>query len=641
MELKFKKLTSAAKLDYNGYKKIAKATWIDLIGHPTPTEYALVTGNYIPWKNAKEEECAQQPLLYVGPTNKWKMELNGHSEMKLQDYSYGTCKVTQKGANICVHLLPTKGKLTDKKLLRPVQKELKKFKPKVFLEVVSAFEEVANMEEQETKTTNNGMEVLAKKIACLATLHELVKEDYKSWVVDYKANMNASRYILTALEVLKPETEKNAARFFAEYKKLPQTEKVVYKELAKLAKNYSKIKPFVQRWCKDVDLRKKALVKRFDLEATFEGLKINKSEHDLVLIGQDKIEGIKALIEDLHAFEKEVQRLPAFLADFRDKMNDFIGRNLRLLRLSLERTADNLEDITIQPKIHEGHNYSLAKLKGELFDRPTAGKEPLIADNDVMQGALGDCYLMASLIGLAKKYPDIIRNAIKEKKVGNKVTYEVTLYFLDANDRKKLVPQKICIDNQFMVTNSGDSAYAAQGDQGELWPLVIEKAMAKALGSYGALAGGATETALRMLSGKFPIDKKIHEDQGPNAAKAPTTKEEIIEILKENKGKLITISFKTPKKNNLFLLKDVKESEGKTEEKYIDFNGNVIYCNHAYTVENIDYDKLDQAGDKEEVITLYNPHNVTGNDIEINRSKKFPRVSPLLLKHCAIKINAL
>ncbi len=59
MEPKLKKLDSTAKLDYNGYKKLAKNTWNTLLNAPEPTGYALVAGSFLPWKNAKKEDVAQ------------------------------------------------------------------------------------------------------------------------------------------------------------------------------------------------------------------------------------------------------------------------------------------------------------------------------------------------------------------------------------------------------------------------------------------------------------------------------------------------------------------------------------------------------------------------------------------------------
>lgn len=72
-----------------------------------------------------------------------------------------------------------------------------------------------------------------------------------------------------------------------------------------------------------------------------------------------------------------------------------------------------------------------------------------------------------------------------------------------------------------------------------------------------------------------------------------------------------------------------------TEYFYIDYEGYTIYCNHAYFVDAVEYAKLKTAGPKDGVITLQNPHN-TGN-----AKKKFPKVSPKFLEHCASSITTV
>jgi len=136
MESKLKKLDSLAKLDYNGYQKLVKASWVNLVG-PEEVGFALVEGSKLPWKNATPKQKEEQPMLYLGPINKWKSELNGSKDLELANFSYGSSKVVQVGKDIHVYMVPSKGKVTDEKHLKAIKKVLKKFKPRVFLEVVS------------------------------------------------------------------------------------------------------------------------------------------------------------------------------------------------------------------------------------------------------------------------------------------------------------------------------------------------------------------------------------------------------------------------------------------------------------------------------------------------------------------------
>lgn len=248
-------------------------------------------------------------------------------------------------------------------------------------------------------------------------------------------------------------------------------------------RNYEKMIAAANQWQKNVDVMAEIEEERKVLKQEYFDLSINVGESDLVLITDEQIQGIKVLIKKYEDFKIKAETLPVQFEPYKKILiNNYCNSDLDSLRLALERTAKNMEDETVQPKLHSEHDFEAKKLTGPLFAVPSKNNhhESEIADNDALQGRLGDCYLIAALIGLAKKSPEVIRNAITEKKKGDAVIYEVQLYFLDSNNRKKLVPQKVVIDNQFMVKTDGSSAYAAQGDQGELWPLVIEKAVAKA-----------------------------------------------------------------------------------------------------------------------------------------------------------------
>lgn len=481
------------------------------------------------------------------------------------------------------------------------------------------------------------IEQLAGALKCLITYHELTAGKYAKWADSYEAFSSPKKH-KDLLDKILAIRQEQINRFVVLYNALPKPERKAYKALTKALKRYPKMLDSAKQWQSNTNKVIEVNEQIAILSAAFKALNINNGEYDLILITEKKIIEINALINKFKTFKTQLEVLPSQFDKLKKTVIKYICNNhIELLTLALERTTKKLVDPKIQPTPHEDHNYVLKTIKGDLFKAPqkNAKKEPLIADNDALQGSLGDCYLIASLIGLAKKCPDIIRNAINEKKQGDKVIYEVTLFFLDDKDKKKLVPQKIVIDNQFMVKSDHSTAYASKGDQGELWVLVIEKAMAKALGGYKALAGGNTNWTLRMLAGEFPKSNEIAQDDNKaNPPRKGTSKNEIIDLLKNNQGKLITVAIGKPKDvKNLFTVKEVENAT--TESHYIDFGKYTIYCNHAYVVEAVDYAKLDSAGDKDAVITLHNPHNTADSN------KKFPKVSPLVLKHCATKIVAL
>lgn len=487
----------------------------------------------------------------------------------------------------------------------------------------------------EVSSDDNSIENLAKKLQCLVDFDELTKGKYEKWVNIFESFKDANKHQELIQKVM-AITKAEVAQFVNLYNALPsRRERKVFKAVAQNVSNYEKMIAAANQWQKNVD--KKAENQEYidQLTQEFFTLGINMGESDLVLVTDQQIQGIKALTKKYEGFKIKAETLPAHFEEYKKLLfKHYCNPRLDLLRMALERTAKNMEDETVQPKLHSDHDFNAMKLTGPLFEVPSKNKngELDIADNDALQGRLGDCYLIAALIGLAKKSPEVIRNAITERKKGDVVIYEVKLYFLDSKNRTKLVPQKVVIDNQFMVKADGSSAYAAQGDQGEMWPLVIEKAVAKALGSYETLAGGSTDWVLRMLTGKFPKVENIVNEEDTNS-NPPKKKTNIVDVLNNNKGKLITVAIRKP--NPVKGLLDVERinDSSTTESFYIAYEGYIIYCNHAYFVDAVDYAKLETAGPKDGVITLQNPHNVEGP------KKKFPKVSPKFLEHCASRIT--
>lgn len=105
------------------------------------------------------------------------------------------------------------------------------------------------------------------------------------------------------------------------------------------------------------------------------------------------------------------------------------------------------------------------------------------SEDDVAQGAIGDCYLMAALAAVAKARPELIRQLIVDLGDG---TYAVTFY---RNHKQYYVRT----DGDLPVTSTGTLAYASFGAQGSLWAAIYEKAYAvfrSNADSYASLDGG-------------------------------------------------------------------------------------------------------------------------------------------------------
>ncbi|GAB1601812.1 calpain-15-like, partial [Argonauta hians] len=111
--------------------------------------------------------------------------------------------------------------------------------------------------------------------------------------------------------------------------------------------------------------------------------------------------------------------------------------------------------------------------------------------DDIIQGKIGDCWLMSALAVIAERR-DLIENLIPSKysKYG---VYHVRLY---RDGQWKMV-----IVDDFLPCDQYGKLYFSKADRNQLWVPLIEKAMAKLCGCYEALAGGTCHEALQTLTG--------------------------------------------------------------------------------------------------------------------------------------------
>ncbi|CAH2602946.1 Calpain catalytic domain-containing protein [Rhodovastum atsumiense] len=128
-----------------------------------------------------------------------------------------------------------------------------------------------------------------------------------------------------------------------------------------------------------------------------------------------------------------------------------------------------------------------------------AGDTTAISVNDLHQGSIGDCFLLASIGELALWHPDAIQRMIHGNANG---TETVTLYRPLSSGASQAVA--VTVTNSFpsYSVNNGTNQCVANGMK-EIWPQVLEKAVATLCGSYGAIAnGGSPVTAMQELTGQ-------------------------------------------------------------------------------------------------------------------------------------------
>lgn len=190
----------------------------------------------------------------------------------------------------------------------------------------------------------------------------------------------------------------------------------------------------------------------------------------------------------------------------------------------------------------------------------------------VAQGMLGDCWALASLMGFAQADPQLIEDAITQNENG---TYTVRLY--DNGE-----PVYYTVTPDFVVDDDGNPLFVqpvsvrdpdADEYYNEVWPLVMEKAMAEHFGGeYADIHGGWPYDAMEALTG---TESKIYNN-------APSIQE--LEDL-HNSGAVISPA--------------TYFDDEDTNERYGDpYQGELIQA-HAYVVTSVNAEA--------DEITLENP----------------------------------
>lgn len=119
-----------------------------------------------------------------------------------------------------------------------------------------------------------------------------------------------------------------------------------------------------------------------------------------------------------------------------------------------------------------------------------------IHPNDVMQGQVGDCWLLAGIAAIAE-FPDRIRGLFRESELSPTGEYHVRIF--DHILRRWCW---ITVDDYFPFVRRGQQwkVLGAQPQDSELWVMLLEKACAKWFGSYAKMNGGFGLDTLMFLT---------------------------------------------------------------------------------------------------------------------------------------------
>jgi len=176
------------------------------------------------------------------------------------------------------------------------------------------------------------------------------------------------------------------------------------------------------------------------------------------------------------------------------KPEPFIGRDL--LR-SYESIIGDLSDQEILKIFKKEKSYFVNDVvwlrASQIFKGVFKVFEDEIEPNDILQGGLGDCYLLAALASLAEK-PERIKDLFLTQEPNEEGLYHVLVC-------NRGIWQVVTVDDYFPCDRETRKPIFAKSNGNELWALLLEKAWAKIYGSYARISGGFPEECLRDFTG--------------------------------------------------------------------------------------------------------------------------------------------
>jgi len=142
----------------------------------------------------------------------------------------------------------------------------------------------------------------------------------------------------------------------------------------------------------------------------------------------------------------------------------------------------------------------------------------VIEVDDIHQGIIGNCYFLSALSAVAE-YKNRFDSIFVSKVRSTNGAYQLRI-----NIQGK--PKIITIDDYCIVYKDNEQFAGATSGQGEIWVQVLEKAWAKANGSYAMTIAGTPGEALAALE-DAPVISYIHKKYGNNL-------DELWNIIKES-----------------------------------------------------------------------------------------------------------
>eukprot|EP00571_Detonula_confervacea_P007096 CAMPEP_0172325610 /NCGR_PEP_ID=MMETSP1058-20130122/54457_1 /TAXON_ID=83371 /ORGANISM="Detonula confervacea, Strain CCMP 353" /LENGTH=397 /DNA_ID=CAMNT_0013042201 /DNA_START=44 /DNA_END=1238 /DNA_ORIENTATION=- len=222
------------------------------------------------------------------------------------------------------------------------------------------------------------------------------------------------------------------------------------------------------------------------------------------------------------------------------------------------------------------------------------GKRPQLFEgeiepNDLCQGAIGDCWLVAAF-ACASEFPDAIRRMFVTGEYNPRGLYKVRIF--DPIKKKFVV---VIVDDRIPCKKGTKKPRFMSPNGNELWAIILEKAYAKFCGSYAALDGGFVLWGWHSFTGDnvFQMSK--------NAKKGHWKREDMVAIDDKNdrracgftetkekysEDQLWTLLKKYDKQKALMSASigkmDYRKTDGPSGEQMLEREG--LVAGHAYSV---------------------------------------------------------
>jgi len=275
------------------------------------------------------------------------------------------------------------------------------------------------------------------------------------------------------------------------------------------------------------------------------------------------------------------------------------------LALGLQRSAGNAAAARVLARIaapqarttstgQDDTALSYQRHTGSVYVRAAGEHETGVAADDVVQGALGDCYFLSPVQAVARINPNkihrLIHGPVDTWADGTRI-YQVDLY--EGHAIGSPSKRTFRVSDRFVSTSSGDSRYAQPGDiaagGGEIWVMLLEKAWAAMRGGYDQAHFGLMKDGMTAVTGEDTDMTSIAGESDRSIWR------EISDCVRE--GKPVTIQ-----------TKQSFTGEELAEARDIEYT---VIAKHAYNVAAVD--------EHGQTIDIVNPHGQ-------NHLKGFPLV---------------